>query len=261
MLAAHTITVTAGGATLLREASLAVAPGEVVAVLGENGAGKSTLLKALAGDLAPRAGQVTMNDRPLAAWRPRERARVRAVLPQNAALAFGFTALETVLIGRYPHSQGAPQARDFDLARAALGRLDAGHLESRIVTTLSGGELARVQFARVLAQLWPDEVAAARYLLLDEPTASLDPAHQHLALRVAGALARDHRIGVVTVLHDINLAAQYADRVALLKHGRVLDDGPPRAVLTPESLGTCFGVEATVLAHPRSGRPLIVVNA
>jgi len=261
MLKAHAITVTAGGATLLREASLAVAPGEIVAVLGENGAGKSTLLKVLAGDLAPRAGGISMNDRPLAAWRPRERARVRAVLPQNAALAFGFTALETVLIGRYPHSQGAPQAHDYDVARAALARLDAGRLEARIVTTLSGGELARVQLARVLAQLWPGEIAGARYLLLDEPTASLDPAHQHLALRVAASLAREHRIGVIAVLHDINLAAQYADRVVLLKHGRVLADGPPRAVLTPEALGACFGIEATVLAHPRSDRPLVVVDA
>jgi iron complex transport system ATP-binding protein len=260
MLAARAVTVVVGRATLLHEASLAVDRGEVVALLGENGAGKSTFLKALAGDVAPRAGAVSMNGRPLAEWRPRDRARVRAVLPQGGGLAFGFTALETVLIGRYPHSQGAPQTRDHDIARAALARLDAAHLEARIVTTLSGGELARVQLARVLAQLWPGEVSGPRYLLLDEPTASLDPAHQHLALRIAQRFAGEHGVGVIAVLHDVNLAAQYADRVVLLKHGRVLDDGPPAAVLTREALGTCFNVDALVLPHPRSDRPLIVVN-
>jgi iron complex transport system ATP-binding protein len=261
MLAAHEVEVTAGPATLLRRASLGVAPGEIVALLGENGAGKSTLLKTLAGDIAPRSGRVTMNDRPLADWRTRDRARARAVLPQGANAAFGFTALETVLIGRYPHSQGSLQPRDFDVAHAALASLDAAHLEARVVTTLSGGELARVQLARVLAQLWPEAVRAPRYLLLDEPIASLDPAHQHLALRIARDFARGHQIGVLAVLHDINLASQYADRVVLLKQGRVLADGGPASVLTPDALAVCFNVEATVLPHPRSDRPLVVVSA
>jgi iron complex transport system ATP-binding protein len=261
MLAATEVTVVAGKATLLRGASVRVAAGELVALLGENGAGKSTLLKTLAGDLAPRAGAVTMNGRPLDEWRVQERARVRAVLPQSAALAFGFTGLETVLMGRYPHSQGSTNAHDFAIARAALARLDASHLEVRFVTTLSGGELARVQLARVLAQLWPETPGVPRYLLLDEPTASLDPAHQHLALRAARAFAHEHAGGVLAILHDINLASQYADRVVLLKQGCVLAEGAPAAVLTPEALGACFNVEATVVAHPRLDRPLVVVTA
>ncbi|MFO1364824.1 MAG: heme ABC transporter ATP-binding protein [Burkholderiales bacterium] len=261
MLAAAGITVVAGGATLLREVSIALAPGELVALLGENGAGKSTLLKTLAGDLVPRAGSVTMNGRPLRDWRLRERARLRAVLPQSAALAFGFSALETVLLGRHPHSDGVARAHDVEIARAALEQLDAAHLAGRLVTTLSGGELARVQLARVLAQLWPAERSTARYLLLDEPVASLDPAHQHLTLRVARSCAHEDGAGVLAVLHDINLAAQYADRVVLLKQGRVLAEGPPEAVFTPQALGDCFNVEATVVAHPRFSRPLVVVSA
>jgi iron complex transport system ATP-binding protein len=261
MLAAADLTVVAGSATLLRQVSLALAPGELVALLGENGAGKSTLLRTLAGDVAPRAGTVTMNARALRQWSLRERARTRAVLPQSAALAFGFTALETVLLGRHPHSEGVARARDVEIACASLARLDAMHLAGRLVTTLSGGELARVQFARVLAQLWPEAPAAPRYLLLDEPVASLDPAHQHLALRVARDFAHRHDAGVLAVLHDINLAAQYADRVVLLKQGRVLAEGSPRTVFTPEALGACFDVAATVVAHPHLDRPLVVVSA
>jgi iron complex transport system ATP-binding protein len=261
MLAASEVTVVAGRATLLRGVSIQVAPGEIVALLGENGAGKSTLLKTLAGDIVTRAGFVTMNGRPLREWRMRERARTRAVLPQSAALAFGFTGLETVLMGRYPHSQGSTHAHDLAIARTALARLDAAHLESRLVTTLSGGELARVQLARVLAQLWPEAPREPHYLLLDEPIASLDPAHQHLALRIARGCAHADGAGVLAVLHDINLAAQYADRVVLLKQGRVLAEGAPAAVFTPEALGACFNVEATVVAHPRLDRPLVVVSA
>lgn len=261
MLAASDVTVVAGTATLLRGASLRIAPGELVALLGENGAGKSTLLKTLAGDIVPRAGVVTMNGRPLREWRMRDRALTRAVLPQSAALAFGFTALETALMGRYPHSHGSTHARDLGIARAALARLDAGHLETRLVTTLSGGELARVQLARVLAQLWPEAQSGPRYLLLDEPIASLDPAHQHLALRTARTCAHADGVGVLAVLHDINLAAQYADRVVLLKQGRVLVEGAPAAVFTPQALGVCFNVEAIVVPHPRSDRPLVVVSA
>jgi iron complex transport system ATP-binding protein len=191
----------------------------------------------------------------------RERARTRAVLPQSAALAFGFTGLETVLMGRYPHSLGAARAHDLEIARTALARLDAAHLETRFVTTLSGGELARVQLARVAAQIWPEAPGAPRYLLLDEPIASLDPAHQHLALRTARSFAHAHGCGVLAVLHDINLAAQYADRVVLLRQGRVLAEGAPAPVLTPAALRECFNVEATIVAQPRSDRPLVVVSA
>jgi iron complex transport system ATP-binding protein len=261
MLAARDVTVAVDAAVLLRGVSAHVAPGEVSVLLGENGAGKSTLLRVLAGDVAPRSGEVTLDGHPMRTLGIAQRARARAVLPQAASFAFGFTALETVLIGRYPHARSSTRSRDLEIARAALAALDAAHLEARLVTTLSGGEAARVQFARALAQLWPGEGGDPRYLLLDEPTASLDPAHQHLALRTARTLARDHGVGVLAVLHDVNLAAQYADRVVLLKDGAAIAQGTPADAFTPASLAACFRVEATVLPHPRSDRPLIVMSA
>ncbi len=257
MLAAHDLVFTAGHRALVDHVSVAVAPGEVVAVLGENGAGKSTLLKLLAGELAPHAGTLTLDVTPLTQFSPAALARRCAVLPQDSRVAFGYSALEIVLLGRYPWTHGAPGAADVAATRDMLARVDAAHLESRLVTTLSGGERARVQLARALAQLvgaTPD----ARFLLLDEPTASLDLAHQHLALRLARGFAHEHRVGVLAVLHDLNLAAQYADRVLLLKQGRVVADGVPDEVLSEALVSFAFSVRAMVIPHPVSGRPLVV---
>jgi iron complex transport system ATP-binding protein len=261
MLEAIDVTVTAGNATLLKRVSLRIRPGEVLALLGENGAGKSTLLRVLAGDLRPRAGSVQLCGRPMYLWSMAERARRRAVLPQRTEVAFGYTAREVVLMGRLPYSDGVADADDRAIAREALARVDATHLEHRIVNTLSGGESARVHLARVLAQLWDDDRSLERHLLLDEPTASLDPAHQHLTLACARSFAGEHGLGVLAVLHDVNLAAQYADRIALLKGGRLIAEGSPRAVLTPEQLETCYGVQAVVLPHPRVEAPLVVLAA
>jgi iron complex transport system ATP-binding protein len=261
MLEATDVTVTAGRATLLTRVSLQVRRGEVLALLGENGAGKSTLLRVLAGDLPPRAGTVRLSGRPMYLWSMAERARRRAVLPQRAEVAFGFTAMEVVLMGRLPYRDGSARAEDKAIAGEALARVDAAHLEHRIVNTLSGGESARVHLARVLAQLWEDDAAPERFLLLYEPTASLDPAHQHLTLACARRFARAHGLGVLAVLHDVNLAAQYADRIALLKQGRLIAEGAPRDVLTPEQLETCYGVQAVVLPHPRLDAPLVVLAA
>jgi iron complex transport system ATP-binding protein len=256
-LAAEFVTVRIGGRALLDDVSLAVAPGEIVAVAGENGAGKSTLLRVLAGDIKPRQGRAVMNGRPLDAWPLSERARLRAVLPQDTAVAFGFSALDVVLLGRYPHCDGAPGSRDEAISRDALARLDVAHLADRDVTTLSGGERARVHLARVLTQL-DDDTPKQRYLLLDEPTASLDLAHQHLALGLARELAAKRGVGVLAVLHDLNLAAQYADRIFLLKQGRVVASGVPEAVLSEALVSFAFSVRALVIPHPANGRPLVV---
>jgi len=238
MLSATGIHVTIERKHLLRGVDLEVRPGEVVAVLGENGAGKSTLIRALAGDITPRGGVVNMNGRPLDHWRLRDRARVRAVMPQDHAVAFGFTALETVAFGRYPHAEGLPGATDHDIARAAL----------------------RVMLAKTLAQVWEPVPNAARYLLLDEPTASLDPAHQHSVLGAVRAFVVGQDVGVCAALHDLNLAAQYADRIMLLKGGYMLASGTPVEVLTTMRLSKCFGVDAIVMPHPRHTAPLVVIT-
>ncbi len=260
MLQARDVRVVLGDAEVLRGVSLTVVPGEVVAVVGPNGAGKSTLLNVLSGSLPPRAGSVCLDDYPLATWTPRALARRRAVLPQLQDLSFAFLALEVVLLGRSPHFGAGSRQDDLEVARACLAETGAGHLEERIYTTLSGGERQRVQLARVLAQIHftraGDELDD-RYLLLDEPTASLDPAHQHATLEVTRSAAR-RGVGAVVILHDLNLAAMYGDRVVILMDGRVLAGGPPGEVLTEPAVLQAFDLAVMVTSHPTRGCPHLI---
>lgn len=260
MLRADDIVVRFGAAEVLRGPSLAVAPGEVVAVLGPNGAGKSTLLAVLAGTLRPQRGEAALGGRALAAWPPRALALRRAVLPQHSELAFGFSVLEVVLLGRSPYAGTATREDDLAAAAACLAEAEAAHLAGRNYTTLSGGERQRVQLARVLAQIGFPEPAAAResrYLLLDEPTASLDLAHQHATLRTARRAA-ERGIGVLAILHDLNLAAMYADRLAVLSRGRLAAEGAPAAVLTEALVRETFDLAVQVTRHPTRGCPQVV---
>lgn len=257
-LALENATVRVGAATLLDGLSLAVSPGEVVAVVGPNGAGKSTALRLLAGERPPTGGAVRLDGRPLGTHAPETLARRRAVLPQHAALAFGFTALDVVLLGRTPHR--STRRADLDAAARAMRRAGVAALADRRYPTLSGGERQRVHLARALAQL--DGAAAGadegpRYLLLDEPTSALDLGHQHAVLRTARAVAAGG-VGVLAVLHDLNLAAQYADRMAVLADGRLVAAGPPEAVLTPSVVRCAFGISVVVTAHPCAACPLVI---
>lgn len=258
MLEARHISVTLGGRRLLDDVSLTLAAGEVTALLGPNGAGKSTLLKTLSGDLQPAQGVVYLDGRPLDGWSLIERARRRAVLPQDSSLAFPFTAFEVVLLGRAPHVALAETPHDIAIARQAMKQTGVEHLALQRYPSLSGGERQRVQFARALAQVWealPD--GAARWLLLDEPTASLDLAHQYEAMAIARRLAQDG-VGVVVVVHDLNLAAYAADHVVLLDRGRIAAEGRPEDALTPERIRSAFGLEVLVTPHPRHGRPCFI---
>jgi len=244
---------------LLEDVSLDVRAGEVVCVVGPNGAGKSTLRKVLCGDLTPARGEVWMNKRSLAEWSLIERARVRAVLPQDSTLNFPFTVLEVVLMGRAPHLNGAESVHDYKIARATLNEVEAAHLEERIYTTLSGGERQRVHLARALTQIWKPTRHAdeARYLLLDEPTSNLDLAHQHRTLHLVRRFASEG-VGVFLVLHDLNLAAQYADRIAMLREGRLVALGSPWDVLTPGTIGETFKIPVVLTKHPNLDCPLII---
>jgi len=257
MLAALDITARIRCHTLLQDVSLHLQPGEVLALIGMNGAGKSTLLSILSGDRVPDAGQVWLVGRPLAAWSTRELARRRAVLPQQCRLAFPFTALEVVLMGRYPYHAGYPTRNDARLAGRVMAELDVFHLRERCFPTLSGGERARVNLARTLCQVLESDVPEPRALLLDEPTASLDPAHQHAGLATVRRFARAEGGAVCVVLHDLNLAAQYADRVALLAQGRLDALGTPWEVLTGERLGRAYGLDFMVTPHPRVDCPFV----
>ena len=246
------------GISLLRGIGIRVRQGRVLAVMGPNGAGKSTLLRVLAGDLPPTTGEITYDELPLARLSSVERALRRAVVLQRSSIAYGFSALQTVLIGRYPHGGNGEQGADRAIARRALARAGASEFDSRSVDTLSGGEFARVVLARALAQI--DGIEGPRYLLLDEPTVALDPAHQHDVMRLLSGLARDEQVGILVILHDFNLAARYADDVVLMRAGEIVANGRPDEVLVPRLIAEVFGVEAIVLPHPTGSHPVIVVN-
>ncbi len=264
-LAAEQVGYRIDGRSLLRQVSLSVAPGEVHAVLGRNGAGKSTLLRLLAGDIQPQDGGVTLNGRSLPVWTPRARARMRAVLPQTESLRFGFTVEQVVALGRYASPKHRTEA-ERRIVREALQGAGAADLAGRRYPSLSGGERARVQFARVMAQIWeplPDAVTDAgggpRYLLLDEPTASLDLAHQHECLLQARRFAASG-VGVLAVLHDPNLALRYADRVTVLELGRILGQGSTRELLTRELLERTYGVGIELVQTSSEALPVIVAH-
>jgi iron complex transport system ATP-binding protein len=257
VIALDDITVQIGGATLIAGVSAEVRPGQLTAVVGPNGAGKTTLLRVASGELAPTEGRVRLDDRPLTAVPEREQARRRAVLPQQSRLHFSFSVLEVVIMGRTPHTAGRESAEDWSIAESALDAVDMGGFVDRDVPTLSGGEQQRVHLARALAQVWTAPDDGHRFLLLDEPTASLDLAHQQNVLRTARAFA-DEGGGVLAILHDLNLAAQFADHVVVMNEGRVHTQGAPDAVFTPPCIHDVFGWPVCVLSHPTQSCPLIV---
>jgi iron complex transport system ATP-binding protein len=243
------IVVDLGGNRVVDGVDLHVAAGEVVALVGPNGAGKSTLLAAMAGDV-PAGGRVEIGDRDVRDWKPIELARWRAVLPQKATLSFPFTAGEVVAMGRAPWAGRAEGADDEDAVAEAMRLTETTGFAARPFPELSGGEQARVALARVLAQRTP-------VLLLDEPTAALDLRHQELVLRAVRDRAANGS-AVVVVLHDLGLAAAYADRAYVLAGGRVRAEGPPREVFTRELLSDVYQHEVEVFDHPRTGTPMVV---
>jgi iron complex transport system ATP-binding protein len=239
----------AGPRWLVSGVSLAVGAGEVLAVVGPNGAGKSTLLGLLAGDLRPSAGEVRLGGRNLRSYRAPELARLRAVLPQSNVLQFSFTARQVVELGRAPWSK-KPTAEDERAVSAAMAATEVSCLAARSYLSLSGGEAARVCLARVVAQ-------ETLVVLLDEPTASLDLRHQEVSMSLARRLADAGR-AVVAVLHDLNLAAAHADRVAVMAEGRLAAAGTPADVLTEDLLTAVYRYQVAVVAHPRGACPLVV---
>ncbi len=237
-LSAEAIEVRAGTKALITDVSLAVEPGEFLAVIGPNGAGKSTLLGALAGDRLLAKGDVLLDGKPMRRWNKRELAKRRAVLPQHSNVAFDFTGLQVAMLGLLAHRDRLSEPQMRTLAEQALGETEALAFSDRPYTVLSGGERQRVQLARVLVQCDADP-GYRPFLLLDEPIAGLDLSHQHAALASARRRA-DRGLGVLAVLHDLNMAARYADRVAIMEQGRVTALGAADATLEPARLSAVF---------------------
>ena len=258
-LAAQSVSVRIGSATLLDDVSLVAQPGEVLGLLGPNGAGKSTLLSVLAGDRKPDSGTIRLHGRSPGAWPTEALARVRAVMTQSASVAFDFTVHEVVALARMPHAGRTRAVDDRHIIASALDLADVTHLAVRLYPSLSGGERQRVQAARALAQVWTaTDDAPCRFLMLDEPTASLDLRHQHALLEAVRRFVGSG-VGVIVVLHDINLAAAYCDRIALLDRGRLVACGPTRQTLAADRLADIYGV--SLAAIDDAGTPHFVVRS
>lgn len=256
-LAARGVDVVLGSRQVLTGASMEVSPGELVAVLGPNGAGKSTLLNVLSGEQKVLTGDVRIGDEKLHHLSSASLACKRALMPQKASLSFPFKVKDVVAMGRDPFRASVEVSSNSLAVDWALQETDISHLARRVYTQLSGGEQQRVQLARVLAQVWREADEDARFLLLDEPTASLDLAHQHSVLHLASKLV-ERGVGVVAVVHDLNLAALYATQVVVLSKGNVVATGTPEAVLQPSLIADVFDLSVHRIEDPDSGRKLIV---
>jgi len=243
--------------TLVDRVSLEIPEGEVLAILGPNGAGKSTLFKMLCGQISPHAGQISYGGEPLESMDIGKLARRRAVLPQSSQIPFDFTAFEIALLGRSPHLRGSESRRDLALVKAAMALTETESLADQLAATLSGGELQRVHLARVLAQVWEPVEEGVRVLFMDEPTSNLDLSHQHGTLRLARRWAKEGA-AVAIILHDLNLAALYADRLLILKGGKLIASGKPREILTAKLIQDTFNLKTLVRDHPENGGALVI---
>jgi iron complex transport system ATP-binding protein len=254
MLEARNITINYDERVAVTEVSLSAQAGGVIAVVGPNGAGKSSLLHALNGSITPASGEILLHEKPLRAYARRAIARQIAVVAQEADVRFPVTVFEFVVGGRYAWANttawGWESERDVEITRQAINDAELAGFESRLMNELSGGERQRAVVARALA-------TEAKILLLDEPTANLDLAHQATMLRLVRNRCDRNKTAAVVVTHDINLAAEFSDRVMLLKDGRTIAFGSPGEVLTTGLLRQVFGLQVLVDAHPVSGAPRI----
>ncbi|WP_136253508.1 ABC transporter ATP-binding protein [Onishia niordana] len=241
------------GTPLLHPTDLTLTAGEVVGLIGHNGSGKSTLLKLLARQQSPSRGEIRLDGAPLRKWPNRAFARRVAYLPQHPPTAENLTGRELVGFGRYPwRGLLGRHGREDDLAiDRALSLTHTQPFADRLIDTLSGGERQRVWLAMLLAQ-------GSRYLLLDEPLAALDVAHQIEVLELIGRLSQELELGVVIVLHDINLAARYCDRLVAMHGGRLLAEGTPDAIMNGDTLRDIYGIPMHVMPHP-SGKHRVAI--
>ena len=250
MISCRGVCVTLGDHLVLDGIDLRVERGEWVSIVGPNGAGKSTLLRFLTGAVRG-TGDLHLGGRPFGALNRRERALLVALVPQSPVIPIGMRVLDYVLLGRTPHIRplGVEGPHDMAAVHDALAHLDLLEFADREVTTLSGGERQRVLVARALAQ-------GAPLVLLDEPTTALDVGHQQQVLELIDDLRREHDLTVVTTMHDLTLAGQYAERLVLLDGGRVVVDGPADEVLTEENLASYYGARVRIIQD--GGRPVVL---
>jgi iron complex transport system ATP-binding protein len=269
MLGVHNVTFRIGDKALISEVSISFPPGQLHLIIGPNGAGKSTLIKVLARLLRPQSGNVEYDGADVQQTSESSLAKRRAVLSQAVEVAFPLTVREVVMMGRYPHFGGRPGPIDENIVDELMQFFDVREFSDRNYQTLSGGERQRVNFARVLAQLWqpdtnttplPGSVATpsiCRYLFLDEPLTFLDIRHQIDFMKKVRSFATATDVVTVGVVHDLNLAARFADQIVLLNHGRVVAAGTAEQVLTAQHIRNVFCVEPTFVPISQRGIHLI----
>lgn len=243
--------------SLLQDVSFKAKAGEFWAVVGANGAGKSTLMKLLSKELMPTHGRITFHDKDLKKYSLKELAQKRAVLAQQNVITLAFTVQDIVLMGRYPFYDSKPSQRDLSIVSHCLDTVGIVHFKDRLYPTLSGGEQQRVQLARTLAQIL--EVKEG-FIFLDEPTSGMDLLHQYETFQLAREMTQKG-YGVIAVVHDLNFALQYADRVLMLKKGKMFAIGNASEVLTGENIRDAFGVSVRIFQPDDAPFPVIIPEA
>ena len=254
------LSVTVWGFDLLKNISLKLNTGEVMAIIGPNGAGKTSLINTLVNNghsQQVNSGEVMLCGRAYNQWEAKQRAKHVALLPQLNSLAFPFVVEEVIGLGRIPHDTGCEV--DTLIVDESLRALDILHLKNRLYTQLSGGEKQRIQLARVMVQVWRAEDAGERLLLLDEPTSSLDLGHQQQLMEVIRKFA-DQGVAILMVVHDINLVSTYADKVLALCCGEVFAQGEPKTVINSELMKQLYTVDVDIIKHPKTHQPLVMLG-
>lgn len=257
MIKAENILFRIGKATLLKETSVEFSPGQFHVIMGANGAGKSTLLKVLAGDYKPTSGKVFLEGKELSQYSKKQLAKKRGVLSQHYHLAFSISVEEIVLMGRYPYFATQPSATDLFICRQAMELMDVSGFGQRDYTTLSGGEAQKVQMSRVLAQIWNEGGEEKKVLFLDEPVSHLDVKYQHQLLKVAKECCRQNTT-VIAILHDINLAISFADRILFMREGEIKHEVQDVLQISPDVIEETFGVSAVILRDNIHPRPVVI---
>lgn len=254
MIAVKNIHYSAGQVKLLEDVSFEVLPGELLAVIGANGAGKSTLLKLLCKEIPASAGEIYIRQQPINSFKLDHLAKFRAVLTQSNTLSISFKVHELITMGRYPHFDNNPTDTDIDIVRTVMEETGTAQFANRDYNTLSGGEQQRVQLARVIAQIYDQPQGL---LFLDEPTNGLDLLYQQQILVLARNLA-DRGYCVVSILHDINFASRYADKVLILKKGKRIAFGKPQEVVTCDNIHQAFNIRVRLLNDDEFKCPLVI---
>lgn len=257
MLKAEHIHYSIGRHKILNNVSATFLPGAVNMILGPNGSGKSTFLRIFSGEINHFEGTVLYNDKNIRLEKKEALAKYRAVMSQQTELGFPLTVEEVIMMGRYPHFDFNATKKDESVCSEVIAKLKLEPFRQRNYLTLSGGEKQRVQFARVLAQVWEQPAAGRRYLFLDEPLSSLDINYQQEFLNIAKVFAQQNTV-LVAIMHDINLAVQYADRLFFLKQGQMIAQGKPEEILTEQLVEEVFEVKTVIVSNPVTGKPLVV---